>query len=218
MADPILASIADHPRTMEILGERVPMEAHALGGLHKIGEQAPYFSITLAAHRKGFPNARWQGGANHEAIRELFGDRFDDLIALHLASQDGTPMHAVGNGAYDLFGYFGGMGQRYHRGNSKLHMPRHPRDIDPARPWEATEYREPTRLECLAMFAKLWRISTDEARVIATDCRSRAGDNGERFKARLAEHAAAFKPVWKMHADVAIANHGLTVYGDKRRG
>lgn len=215
---PVLATTNDSKRTAKILGETVPMIARVHGYLHILGEQEPYFSLTYWAHRVGFPFHRQQGGAGHDTIRKLFGDRFDDLAALHLCKADGTPSYAAENGAYKLFGYFGGMGQRYHYGNSDYHFPLKPRDIDPEKPWRTTEYRKPTRLECLDAFARMWRITTDEARTIATDCRSRAGDNGERFKARLAEHAATMAARWKADADAAIEKHGLVIHKSHQRG
>lgn len=209
MFDPILAATTDSQKTARILGERVPMVARAVGGLRRLGEQAPYFTITLDAHRAGFPNQREQGGAAHDTIRKLFGDRFDDLIALHLSDADGVPMHAVANGAYWLHGYFGGCGQPHHGGNHKMHFPKKPEDIDPAKAWDTTDYREPTRAECLDVFAKLWRITADEAREIARDCAARGAAH---IKERLADHAGTMKARWKEQAQATIAKHSLAEF------
>lgn len=206
MFDPILAATTDSKKTAAILGERVPMVARAVGGLRRLGKQAPYFTITLDAHRAGFPNQREHGGAAHDTIRALFGDKFDDLIALHLSDENGVPMHAVANGAYWLHGYFGGNGKPHHGGNHQMHFPKKPEDIDPAKPWATTDYREPTRAECLDVFAKLWRITTDEAREIARDCMAHGLG---RFTARLEDHAGTMKARWQAQAKDAITKHSL---------
>lgn len=206
---PILARTNCTKRTAAILGERVPMVAFVEGGLHALGEQRPYFTITMTAHRSGMPNQCWQGGAAHDTIRKLFGDRFDDLIAMHLSDEDGVPMHGTANGAYWLRGYFGGLGATYHGGNSKQHFDLPESARDPAKPWQTTEYREPTRRECLEIFAKLWRIDMKEAEEIARDCYSRGIG---KFEGRLADHATTMKPRWKEQAEAVTARHGLRVF------
>ena len=72
-------------------------------------------------------------------------------------------MHAVENGWYSLAGALDGFGARYHAGNSKRHFPcEAPAD----KPWQTTEYREPTVDECLQIFADHCRINIAEARRI----------------------------------------------------
>lgn len=161
--------------------------AHVEGGLRWLkGNSAPYFSITLSS--------RNTGGCQHEAIRALCGDRFNQLIALQLADIDGKPFYAVENGYYWLAGYHGGMGERYHGGNSKGQ--------------HGGEYREPTRLECFEIFANLWRLTDSEAHEIARDCYSRGAG---RYKERLAEHAATMAARWKAEADACIEALALEV-------
>lgn len=88
---PILAYMAYH--------DRVPMVFRVEGGLHKIGGQTPYFTLTYTAHRRGFSNQRYSGGAGHAEILKHF-PQFADLAALHLSDVDGVPMHAIANGWY----------------------------------------------------------------------------------------------------------------------
>ena len=58
-----------------------------------------YFSITYEAIWRGRVESF---GAGHDTIRKYFGNRFDDVIPLHLADSDGVPMHALENGFYYL--------------------------------------------------------------------------------------------------------------------
>lgn len=201
MNDPILAARRGMS-VAHILGERVSMYAAACGGLHYLrGNKAPYFSLTLWAHRNGFPDQRQQGGAAHDTIRRLFGKKFDKLAALHLADISGEPMHAVANGAYWLAGYLGGFGQEYHGGNSKGQ--------------HGGEYREPTRAECLGIFAGLWRVTIDEAREIAADC---LAHGAPRLKERLEAHAGTRRATWAREAQECRDALGLVVFGDKWEG
>ena len=63
------------------------------GGLHYIkGNNKPYFTITADTYKAG--------GCQHDSIQDHLGNRFDDLIALHLSDIDGVPMHPVDNGFY----------------------------------------------------------------------------------------------------------------------
>jgi hypothetical protein len=206
---PILARTNDAMATAKILGERVPMVAFVEGGLHALGEQRLYFTITMTAHRAGMPNQCYRGGAAHDTIQELFGDRFDDLIAMHLSDEDGVPTHGTANGAYWLRGYFGGLGATYHGGTNQMHFPLAESDRDPAKPWQTTAYRNPTRLECLDIFAKMWRIDRAEASEIARDC---YGRGLARFDERLADHCAAMKGRWKEQAESVKARYGLQVF------
>lgn len=66
--------------------------------LSKFEGQAPYFSVTCEAFERFKCVAC---GCMHELISELT-DEFDDMIALHLSTIDGVPMHALENGFYYL--------------------------------------------------------------------------------------------------------------------
>lgn len=195
------------------------------GGLHYIrGNSAPYFSLTYWAHRAGFPNQRECGGAGHDVILRYF-PQFADLAALHLSDIDGVPMHGEANGWYNLAGALGGMGERYHVGNSERHFPIPP---DPATPsWRNTEYRHPTEPECLQIFADHCRIGIEEARAIAAVVALQLGPAQEshsapphspadyaRARACWRDYFEAMRPRFKREADACIAHHGLKVYGD----
>lgn len=191
--------------------ERVPMVAFAEGGLHYLkGNASPYFSLTMTAHRKGFPNQCWRGGAAHGRIRELFGARFDDLARLHMSDIDGKPMHAVANGWYWLAGALGGAGEAHHGGNGKRQRWKPDGSFD--------GYRESTPAECLQTFADLWRMSADEAaatlRVVQAAIVDMKALGRGSVKELLAELAANRAPVWKREADDCIKAHSLRVYGD----
>jgi hypothetical protein len=204
-------------------GYKVSRVFRVEGGLHYIkGNSGPYFSLTYTAHRRGFPNQCESGGAGHDEILRHF-PRFADLAALHLCSIDGAPMHAVENGLYNLAGAMENhLGQRYHAGNSKRHFPADPPS---SKPWQNTEYREPTRAECLQSFADYWRIPLSEAQEIARQISaSPAGDAefcsyvGTSQKAELLRLLTpmvdALRPRWKAEAEACIAKHKLVVYGD----
>lgn len=196
-------------------GYRVPRTMRVEGGLHYIrGNRLPYFSLTYTAHRKGFPNQCGSGGAGHELILRHF-PRFADLAALHLSDIDGAPSHGIANGWYYLAGFFGGMGEQYHAGNSKYHFPIAP---PTDKPWCNTEYRQPTQSECLGFFAKHLRLSAGEAEAFITELRV-PKDNlqavyAEPIKAELQKLVEHLRPRWKQEADACIANHKLVVFGD----
>jgi hypothetical protein len=201
--DPVLAA-KTLPKGAD--GYNVARTMRVEGGLHHIkGNKAPYFSLTMTAHRKGFPDQCYSGGADHETILKHY-PRFADLAALHLSSIDGEPMHAVENGWYQLAGcYPDGFGARYHAGNSDR------RCSDGA-------YRHPTGDECLESFARHCRINLTEAASIRDDVKAAAmasRDNRQAIaKARLAEIMDAMRPRWKAEAEACIAHHALKVYGD----
>ena len=171
-------------------GYRHPRVMRVIGGLCSLrGNRTPYFSLTHEAHRVNFPRKDKSGGAAHELILEHF-PQFVDLAALHLSGVDGVPVHAEANGWYWLAGALGGMQQQYHGGNST-----------PAR----------TADECLAIFARLCRISVDDARELAQRCADADGAAAARAEWRSA--LEAMRQRWKAEADACIAKHGLVVYG-----
>jgi hypothetical protein len=80
-------------------GQRIIVEA----GLHRIGDQAPYFSVTGELRDKSKPKNSDRGlitcGAIHEGIARWFPE-LAPVIALHLSDHHGVPMHAVENARY----------------------------------------------------------------------------------------------------------------------
>jgi hypothetical protein len=212
MKDPVLAVDLLPPGD----GYHVPRTFRVVGGLNYIkGNSSPYFSLTYEAHREGFPNQCWSGGAGHEEILKWF-PKFADLAALHLSDMGGAPMHAVENGLYKLAGAIGGnLGQQYHAGNSGQNFPLPADKLDPAKPWQDTEYRNPTPDECLQMFADHARCSIEEAIRIANRVNAAGAGNA---KAVLTEEMDAMRPRWKAEAEAAIAKYSLKVYGDEWTG
>lgn len=214
--DPLLAT-----KSWTEDGRRYDMKV--TGGVHYIrGNSKPYFSITADIRENG---RDYMGGCCHGEIAKRFPDRFTDLIALHLSDIDGAPMHAEGNGWYQFAGACpNALGERYHAGNSKRNFPR--AEIDPARPWDTTEYREPTAAECLASFAEHCRITLAEAaslRERALAAGRRETPNGDYYvpaEVRAVVRAAceAMRPRWKQEAEACIAKHSLKLYGDEWKG
>lgn len=213
--EPVLATYTyvDHGRTMV---------GRVYGGLHYLkGNKQPHFSLTYWEHRKGRPDCDESGGAGHNHILR-FHPRFADLAAMHLSDLDGAPMHAEANGWYHLAGALGGMGERYHVGNSKWHMPLPDDKKDPHKPWQDTEYREPTPEECVGLFADYIRVTEEEAREIISRVRfaeaARREDGGPGARDTWCQIVEEMRPRWKQDAENCIAAHGLVIYGDKWEG
>lgn len=215
--DPILAS-----RNYK---DRVPMVQIVHGGLHYIkGNSSPHFSLTSRHHRRGFPHQCQSGGCDHEDILKHF-PRFADLAALHLSDMDGAPMHAEANGWYSLAAAMGGFGEQYHAGNSERHYPK-PEGAPRRGEWDNTDYRKPTRSECLQIFTDHCRITLPEAQAIVEQVDPlnwREGQHAEQenpgyrtnCRARWAIICESLRPRWKEQAEACIKNHNLRVYGDE---
>jgi hypothetical protein len=127
--------------------------------LHQMaGNDRPHFSVTavISVGRRDIAGGQLVG----EVLRAA--PELAPIVALHLADDTGQPMHAEANGWYWLAGALGGMGERYHAGNSKI---QHWKDEPTNRVFDG--YREPTPAECLKIFAKHCRISVDEASAVA---------------------------------------------------
>jgi len=217
--DPVLAI-----KEFEECGQKYRATVH--GGVRMIkGNSAPHFGITVDVDR--WSGGRWvddSGGCQHSLVRKLFGDKYDDLIALHLSDINGLPMHAVENGWYWLAGAVDGHhGERYHGGNSKM---QHWKDDG-----EFDGYREPTPEECLKFLAKHLRITLDEARKLTeiriekVDDEIPVGMSVEEIheveklaklsvKKKFAEFVADREERFAAEAKACIEKHGLKVYGD----
>lgn len=79
------------------------------------------FSVTAYIYEETHTGG-WRdigGGCCHEHILKLWPD-LAPLVALHLADQDGTPMHAIANAFYWLAGCApDGLGTQYHGGSGR---------------------------------------------------------------------------------------------------
>jgi len=210
--DPVLASRAVAAGCPK--GKLHPFVVY--GGLHYIrGNHAPYFTLTYSETCRACGTD--SGGAGHETILQHF-PQFADLAAMHLSDIDGVPMHAAGNGWYNLAGALGGFGEQYHAGNSERHMPLPVDRRDPAKPWQTTEYRHPTPDECLQLFADYFRLSLEDAAAIKSRVLAyldvHFGDPRTIAREVWAVIVEEQKPRWKREADACIAAHALRVYGD----
>lgn len=168
------------------------------GGLHRLGEQAPYFTLTADILRGG--GHMVAGGCMHREILALWPE-LADLAALHLSDCNGVPMHAEANGWYQLAGALGGMGEEYHAGNAKGQRWKPDGTFD--------GYREPTRDECMESFAEHCRIPHAEAAELARTIAL----SGEPRKA-WARSCEAMRPRWKREAEACIEKHGLYTFAD----
>jgi hypothetical protein len=217
------------------IGDRETLSVYAGLHYHK-GNHAPYFSITGAVFdakiHRGDTITRC--GCLHDEILEHFPS-LAALVALHLSDINGKPMHAEANGWYDLTGAVAGnFGERYHAGNSKRHFPK--AEIDPAKPWATTDYREPTEAEALAIFAEHIRAPIAEAERVRAIVRAvynaelvRLGEGDGTYAAppsdaprqaaktarkAWAEICAGYAERWAAEARAAISAHDLVIFGD----
>src|SRR5207344_782452 len=80
------------------------------------GNKLAYFSATaeLRHPRTGRVESC---GAMDDVILAKFPE-VADFVALHLADENGEPLHAEANGYYWLAGALGGLGEQYHGANS----------------------------------------------------------------------------------------------------
>jgi hypothetical protein len=228
MKEPLLAATTIKPNY-----SRVNLTVRVIGGLHYIkGNSLPYFSLTKEEHRKGFPNQCQSFGCDHETILKYF-PKFADLAALHLSDIDGVPMHAEGNGWYNLAGALSeNGGQQYHVGNSQRHFPK-PEGAERRGEWDNTDYRYPTQDEALAIFAEYVRTDIETAKTLRDYIVARfderiAHENNRPESERRSRQEVwkivrdeyfrpwieAQKTRWKNEADACIAKHDLKIYGD----
>lgn len=156
----------------------------------KLHTERDYFSVTGEIYEKGRSPGKptvqhptggklWLSccGCVHDQILEAFPN-VAPLVALHLSSIDGVPMHAESNGWYWLAGMLGGMGDRYHGGNG-------------------TDAKTPD--ECRKIFADHCRVPIHEAAGIAELVRL-ADDPRATWK-RIYN---SMLPRWKQEAESAL--------------
>lgn len=172
----------------------------AVGGLHKIGDQAPYFSLTGDIDRAHM--GLWvedSGGCIHEEILKHWPE-LKPLADLHLSDMDGVPMHAAANAWHWL------------RGSFKVEM-----DVGRWAPEQPAEV-------CLQYFADHVRISLAEAQELRWAIRARArefvsdyervweGKHLPFMEQSLNAWIEAQKPRWKAEAEAAIKDFGLVIF------
>lgn len=172
----------------------------AVGGLHKIGDQAPYFSLTGDIDRAhmGLLWVEDRGGCIHEEILRHWPE-LKPLADLHLSDMDGVPMHAAANAWY----WFRGMLQD--EMSIGPYAPRH------------------SAVQCLEIFARHVRISLEEAAAVR-DAVKKLADSvsfyGRVWESRhlpvmqagLNTWIEAQKPRWKEEAQAAILDLGLVIF------
>ena len=175
---------ADLPSTdPEYPGGRLRVEA----GLHQLGDQSPYFSVTGDVYERGRHRV---GGCIHAVITRAF-PALAPVIVLHLSNFEGVPMHAAENGWYWLAGFYGGAGERHHGGNTKGH--------------HAGVYREPTSEECLQIFAGYVRIPVGEARTLAEQWRPAPGMGWRTTRDAFNAWVSVQRNRWRDEANAAVA-------------
>jgi hypothetical protein len=156
---------------------------------HLQGNEKPYFSITGEVYHKATRSMR-MGGCCHEEILKVWPSAAP-IVALHLRHfPDGEPGEA--NGFYNLAGACGGLGERYHVGNSKRNFPIAPPE---GKTWPTTEHRLPTAAECLGFFAEHCGITIDEARRIADRVTEAYKFNTPMVTGKSGEQAA--RDIWR---------------------
>lgn len=170
------------------------------------GNTLPYFSVT-AEIRVPRRNDCEACGCLHTEVRKYW-PVLEPVIALHLSDSAGAPMHAEANGWYQLAGFYGGAGQRYHAGNGQ------------SQHWKADGtfdgYRASTPEECLQSFAHRVRLPLEEVRAVAESWIAPAEVQVEyatvtqylawpEVKARYAAWIETQRPRWQAEADAACA-------------
>jgi hypothetical protein len=196
--DPILRSFQSETRRV-----------YALGGLHYLrGNSAPYFSLTIASWRiVGFAKRSGEDsfGAAHDEILRLWPE-LAPLAALHLSDWTGAPMHAKANGFYQLAGYGGGLGAKFHAGNAE-HLwcaechGASPKYSSLAPPRSVCPHQ---REKCLAQWAAHVRLPLEEARGVA--------DAILREAREAAARAGYFVNPYTIHALACEARHAKRLH------
>ena len=144
------------------------------------GNKLAYFSATaeLRHPRTGRVESC---GMLHDDILAKFPE-VADFVALHLADENGEPMHAEANGYYWLAGALGGLGEKFHGGNSSP---------------------EKSVQECLAIFASYVRITVEDADALIDSFKGGQGAVRAQFTAWCEEQ----RPRWKAEAEAAKAKY-----------
>lgn len=195
----------------EEYGNRVGLVIRADACLHYLrGNRLPYFSVTGEVAFSGARDCETCGCIHAPILRHW--PELAPIVALHLSDSNGVPSHDGGNALYYLAGAIGGLGQRYHIGNSERQH------------WNPDGtfggYRLSTPEECLQSFADYVRVPMSEAWEIAETV-SRAEQRRATITARepgenggvmpptastvLASIVDGMRPRWRAEADAARA-------------
>lgn len=180
-----------------------PFRLRVVGGLNYLqGNALPHFSITGEVTEYG---RKCEVGCLHERITELFGDRFKELMALHLSDINGAPIYAEANGWYWLVGAL----PEYAADESLAMFARHCRiSFDEARQVAdtVTEAAQHAPLD-------IQRTEIAGASATGTGAKMTAYDwkAGRRV---FAEWIESQRPRWSKEAKAAIERFGLQVFGD----
>jgi len=206
--DPILRSFDDGKRRV-----------FACGGLHYLrGNRAPYFSLTMSSWT--FENGRMRDetfGCSHEELLARWPE-LAPLAALHLSAYpSGAPMHSAENGFYQLAGYAGGMGEKYHAGNANSYG-------EPSTPEAClTSLAAHVRLPVEALRPQMDELLTSARRLAALKSYKIApgvihAERAEGNEARrlFGEWTLAQSPRWAREAAACVEALGIRFYyGDR---
>lgn len=171
--DRVELETAGDPTLLKEYGERIRIKVDA--GLHWLqGNDRPYFSVTGEIYRRGAADCESCGCLHDEIARHW--PALEPVIALHLSTDEGQPMHAESNGWYWLAGYLGGLGEQYHGSNST-----------------GNSVDDRSREYCLGVFADHVRITTPEAQALADGWERWAKRELEIIPIRLRPHSIGVK-------------------------
>ena len=185
----------DRPGDAQLLAEygpRIRIKVTACLRCHG-ASQRPYFSVTADIYRRGYTAGNCglvACGCLHDEIVRHWPD-LKPVIALHLCDDRGAPMYTEENGWYALAGYYGGLGEQYHAGNSERQC---------YRAGVFDGFRLPTRVECLEQFARHVRIAVPVAARLADEWK--AGTQVTRRR-RMANWMMVQQIRWMDDADAA---------------
>lgn len=194
MSDTIIATAG---RSKEVRGYYEPgdkYEISAVAKLHALGEQAPYFSVTgeLRNLKRHGDNAIEACGCMHEEIVKHFPE-LEPVVRVHLATENGIPMHALANGAYWL-GFTQFQDAQYAGPNgTTATMPYLPHF---ASTWQVTEEQAQEAYDYCVDFAERILGGDDDVSPIAI--------RKARTEALYVLYVAML-PIWQEHADQALA-------------
>lgn len=149
--------------------------------VHSIGSGKPYFSLTGSITVQEPGTRRRQehsGGMIHKEVLAAFPG-LAPIAALHLADEDGVPMHAEANGWYWLSGVWGDTGEPY---------------------TPASGHPNYTPNQSLATFASHARVSEEDARSLAAQLQADYSNDIPARRAAFATWIDTQRPRWAAEA------------------